>query len=282
MNLTDSIASAEYKFKKRLEEFFITTYCNKPLTSHGIDHHRRVWRFAKRLLHLLNDKDPELITNLPSRLIIACYLHDIGMSIDTGERHGHHSKKSCHSFLDLNNLKTDDYIDVLEAIEYHDKKDYPSLSFVNKTLKVLSVADDLDAFGFIGIYRYSEIYLTRGVSHSEIGYLINKNASIRYNNFQEIFGNNDPFLKNQTDRYNILYDFFNNYNKQISSHNFDPANPSGYFGIIANFQYIIDNHITLEDYLKQPGTDSDDPVILWYFEELEKELADFSDENLNK
>ena len=29
---------------------------------------------------------------------------------------------------------------------------------------ILSVADDLDAFGFTGIYRYLEIYLTRGIN----------------------------------------------------------------------------------------------------------------------
>ena len=34
----------------------------------------------------------------------------------------------------------------------------------NDLLTVLSVADDLDAFGFTGIYRYSEIYLTRGIN----------------------------------------------------------------------------------------------------------------------
>ena len=36
-------------------------------------------------------------------------------------------------------------------------------------LTILSVADDLDAFGFIGIYRYSEIYLTRGIDPEKIG-----------------------------------------------------------------------------------------------------------------
>jgi hypothetical protein len=31
-------------------------------------------------------------------------------------------------------------------------------------LTILSVADDLDAFGYIGIYRYIEIYLERGIN----------------------------------------------------------------------------------------------------------------------
>ena len=58
----------------------------------------------------------------------------------------------------------------------------------NDLLNILSVADDLDAFGYTGIYRYSEIYLTRGISPKEIGNLIRENASRRYHNFEKIFG----------------------------------------------------------------------------------------------
>ena len=36
-------------------------------------------------------------------------------------------------------------------------------------LSILSVADDLEAIGVIGIYRYSEIYLKRGISMVNLG-----------------------------------------------------------------------------------------------------------------
>ena len=39
----------------------------------------------------------------------------------------------------------------------------------NDLLTILSVSDDLDAFGYIGIYRYTEIYLTRGIDPEKIG-----------------------------------------------------------------------------------------------------------------
>ncbi len=49
------------------------------------------------------------------------------------------------------------------------EKDYTSKRGSNDLLTVLSVADDLDAFGFAGIYRYSEIYLMTGYKPQSIG-----------------------------------------------------------------------------------------------------------------
>ena len=98
------------------------------------------------------------------------------MSVEPGPRHGKHSRELCLQFLDKNNLPEKDYQDVLDTIENHDRKEYTSKTGKNDLLTVLSVADDLDAFGFAGIYRYSEIYLTRGITPSQIGYLILENA----------------------------------------------------------------------------------------------------------
>jgi hypothetical protein len=76
MNLTVTIESAELQFKQILEEFFISVYVEKALCSHGIDHHRRVWSYTKELPILLDDQKPAFISQLPSKLIIACYMHD--------------------------------------------------------------------------------------------------------------------------------------------------------------------------------------------------------------
>ena len=88
MNLTAFIESAELRFKQVLEDFFVSVYDEKNLYSHGIDHHRRVWHYAKELLttRLLQSKLRPACD--PSKLIIACYLHDIGMSLEHGPRHG--------------------------------------------------------------------------------------------------------------------------------------------------------------------------------------------------
>ena len=137
MNLTKTIESAENTFKQILEEFFISVFDEKSLSSHGIDHHRRVWYYAKELLPILAKQKPLPDAQLPSKLIIASYLHDIGMSIETGIRHGKYSRDICIQFLMQNNLLVDDYQEVLDAIENHDNKDYSGDFEVNDLLKIL-------------------------------------------------------------------------------------------------------------------------------------------------
>ena len=142
MNLTVTIESAELRFKQILEDFFISIYDDKTLSSHGIDHHRRVWSYAKELLPLVVSQQPVSISQLPSKLIIACYLHDIGMSVDPGIRHGHHSRDLCIQFLTNNHFPENEYQDVLEAIENHDKKNYNcfvnifTITVIRITLKI--------------------------------------------------------------------------------------------------------------------------------------------------
>ena len=49
MELSGIIESAEKQYKQILEEFFISVYDESLLPSHGIDHHRRVWKYSKEL-----------------------------------------------------------------------------------------------------------------------------------------------------------------------------------------------------------------------------------------
>ena len=54
----------------------------------------------------------------------------------------------------------------------HDDKEGPARTLAQAgeqtgILTVLSIADDLDAMGVIGIYRYIEIYLKRNIHLSE-------------------------------------------------------------------------------------------------------------------
>ena len=46
----------------------------------------------KELLKLLPLNNSVKISNLHPNLIIACYLHDIGMSVDPGIKHGIHEE----------------------------------------------------------------------------------------------------------------------------------------------------------------------------------------------
>lgn len=273
MNLTVTIESAELRFKQIVEDFFISIYDDKSLSSHGIDHHRRVWSYAKELLPLVVGQQPDSISQIPSKLIIACYLHDIGMSVDPGIRHGHHSRDLCIQFLTNNHLPENEYQDVLEAIENHDKKNYTGNTSVNDLLAILSVADDLDAFGFTGIFRYSEIYLTRGINPEEIEHLIKDNAGKRFDNFVKIFGGSDELVQKHKKRFDILDNFFNEYNNQVISYKFGGQHPAGYCGVIEVLLNLISNKKVLKEFWNESEKYSNDPVIRWFFEGLAAELS---------
>lgn len=272
MNLNHTVESAEHQFKQILEDFFITIYNERSLASHGIDHHRRVWQYAKELLYLKFDTNSGLSFQFISKLIIACYLHDIGMSVDSGIRHGKHSSNLCKEFLSKNNLLINEYEDLLETIENHDRKEYPGNSDVNELLTILSVADDLDAFGFSGIYRYSEIYLIRGIKPEIIGEMVIENAAKRFEHFEKYFDINNPLVQKHRDRYNILISFFTEYNKQAPSFRFYCQKPLGFCGIIELFIQMIKSKKVLNTIFEEQEKYPEDDIIQWFFNGLKTEI----------
>lgn len=272
MKLTEIIKSVENQYIQILEEFFISVYNEQALLSHGIDHHRRVWNYAKEFLKLFPLIDAAQISKFTSELIIACYMHDIGMSLDHGVKHGIHSRKLCVQFLSKNNLPETDFKDALEAIEYHDNKNYTGNSRSNDLLTILSVSDDLDAFGCIGIYRYSEIYLTRQIDLEKIGNMIRENAGIRYENFIKTYGSVNEIVLKHWERYYLLNMFFGKYNEQLHSYQFGTTSPSGFCGVVEIIRYIMNNNLQLKDFCTEPEKYTNDPLIKWFFTELVAEL----------
>lgn len=273
MNLKRSVESAEVQFKQILEDFFTSVYDEKYLSSHGIDHHRRVWNNAKGLLSIKFDPDSELPLQFSIKLIIACYLHDIGVSVDSGIRHGKHSRNLCIDFLFKNNLPVSEYKDLLETIENHDRKEYPDDSQINELLTILSIADDFDAFGFSGIYRYSEIYLMRGIKPEHIGEIIIENAAKRFDHFKRNFGFNNLLAQKHRDRFDILISFFSEYNKQVPSYRFDDQHLRGFCGVVEIFIQMIKNKKEFNEIYSEQIKYPDDQVIQWYFNGLKTDLG---------
>jgi hypothetical protein len=261
MNLTASIESADHLFRQILEDFFISVYDEKNLPSHGIDHHRRVWRYARELLSVRFARNNSLPSCNPSKLIIACYLHDIGMSAEPGPRHGKHSRELCNQFLHENRLAADDYTDVLDAIEFHDRKDYSSEPGKDDLLTVLSIADDLDAFGFTGIYRYSEILLSREVKPPDLGHLILGNAKRRFDNFLTIIGTGNNYVARHRERYEILRNFFKGYNQQSCTYNFNTDEVEGYCGLIRLFMVLAKEKMPFGNFFVMTRIYEDDIII---------------------
>jgi hypothetical protein len=272
MNLTRRIESAELQFKQILEDFFVSVYNDESLPSHGLDHHRRVWNYARELIICIDQQNFIVDPTLTENLIIACYLHDIGMSVDQGVKHGHHSRDLCKKFLKSNNLDESNHSDLLSAIENHDNKEYNTSSGQFDLLTILSVADDLDAFGIIGIYRYSEIYLKRGIRLNDIGSLILKNAEQRFDNFIKTFGSIDSIVLKHRERYNILKEFFDNYNSEVKTYSFEGLNPEGYCGVIELLSNMIKERKALKELYVEVENSSDDKVIKWFFKNLDSEF----------
>ncbi len=272
MNLNGQIEAAENHFKQILEDFFISVFMEKSLSSHGIEHHRRVWVYSKEILPLVFEHHHLSNPHFTEELIVAAYLHDIGMSVETGPRHGRYSVELCKRFLKINGLKTENFRAALEAIENHDLKDYDSASGSPDLLTILSVADDLDAFGFIGIFRYAEIYLTRKKSFENIGSLIMDNAAVRFNHFLRIIGYHDLLEEKYKKKYLILDDFFKEYNISLLTYVFGTGYPTGYCGVIEIINDLIKKKTGILEFLENKEQDKYDQVIQWYFNSLGKEL----------
>jgi len=201
MSGEDLITSAEIRYKPLLEDFFIKTWGSAILYSHDIDHHRRVWKYARELLLITSPNDLP-----PEKLLMASYLHDIGMATDRSERHGPAGMDLCKAFLAGNNMDIAIYSDVMEAIHNHDDKEYKNrASDRSSILKILSAADDLDAFGFIGVYRYIEIYLARDITPTVISSEIIRNAALRFANFESSFWDFPSLIEKHKSRYLILH-----------------------------------------------------------------------------
>ena len=173
----------EYELMKYFSELFEDHW----FPSHNIEHHIRVWKNACFLAPYFKPECEDFVLDsFFEQLLIACYFHDLGLLREKGPRHGRESRLICESFLSLHVDKIRfETTDMLEAIEHHDDKDYNTLGDTSHSIlyQVLTLADDLDAFGAVGCYRYIEIYLIRRLKPNEIPALILENAENRYRNF---------------------------------------------------------------------------------------------------
>jgi len=270
MPLSDKIASSEAKFKGILEEYFLKIYDVSYLPSHGIDHHRRVWHYGKEILNHLDNQGLEFSQSFVDQLIISCFLHDSGMSVDQGFGHGAEGRKICENFLKENRFSSDVFSEALYVIENHDNKEYSFVNNPEDLITILSVADDLDAFGYIGIYRYLEIYIARKKPMMELGHLIADNCETRYQHLLRSYGFDSELVRKYTMRYETLSSFFSSYNQQVLHYIFNNQSISGYCGVAEIIGQKLENRNT--------GLTINynyDPVIQHFLSELEIELSDF-------
>ena len=265
------IASAESKYIKLLESFFLETG-GKIVYSHNLGHHRRVWNNAKELLAANSNNGNPVSGKLAETLLIGCYLHDLGMCIDAGSVHGSLSADLCRQFLSRNGLAENDFPGLIRAIETHDRKEYRSASDPGNPATLLSVADDLDAFGYIGIYRYAEIYLARHIPRSELGFRILENSANRFANFSHVFADSPDLILKHRQKFLILRNFYDDYNIRQKTEGFEEKNISGHWGVICLISEMLTNNINPEDEPSVAAPYQNDQIIFSFFKNLISDL----------
>lgn len=230
-------------------------YTNQHLPSHDVGHHQRVWEFVKEILNEIHKAGRAYNEQIIVQAIVASFFHDTGLLFDNSEKHGYKSRQLCEQFFKENpNLKLIGLGEVLNAIEHHDDKslkstkDFETRPHTVELLPLISAADDLDAFGLVGVYRYWEIYSLRGVPRNDIPQKVIVNLNNRFQNFKVSFSYLENFVKQQECRYLQTANFYielmnsednNNHTNKITEL-FDNLLINQRFTIVKLIQYVLE------------------------------------------
>jgi HD superfamily phosphodiesterase len=190
----ESILLAEKKWQQLLEKEVELLFAKTWLPSHDLSHHKRVWNFTKQLLVAFEKQEHEFI----EAAIIAAYMHDTGLTATLNPEHGEISSRFTRKFLEKTPLQNPLYQEeLLEAITRHDDKSYSKHIFGYNSpglYEILTIADDMDALGALGLYRYFEIYSMRGIPVDSMVDAIEKNIIHRFEFLSLHLRNTKPLL----------------------------------------------------------------------------------------
>ncbi len=274
----ESIKRAESLWKSTLINYLQHLYRNTHLPSHDLNHHLRVWEYCKQLLLEL-DKVGGLCYNFTvEQVLVACLFHDTGLIYDRGERHGYQSRLICEQFFnEYPSLTIDGFDMVLHAIEHHDDKSVKSGEGGNAQqvdlVTLVSTADDLDAVGLIGVFRYIEIYSLRGVSDQLMPIRVIDNIRNRHANFSRNFSFINDFSENHHKRYSDALTFFENLQHEQKA---DCKQQGDYIQITQLLvDCLINQQIDVDSTIQKGISESSNPVVETFFKGLRNELLDF-------
>jgi HD superfamily phosphodiesterase len=207
--LKNNIQQAEKKYLSVLSNYCASVFNGTNIPSHDHSHHLRVWEYSKEILEAIYNShqiDYELIESC----LIASLFHDTGLTKTLSENHGNEGRKICIQYFEENKLpKPDKFEEILFAIENHDDKDYKqNITEPNSIFSILCNADDLDAFGKVGIVRYTEIYLLRGITLNQLPESVINNLDKRFINFKNTYQNFTKLYEKHHQKYLITRKFF--------------------------------------------------------------------------
>jgi len=222
--ITEWIRKAEQKWLKILFSYCRDLFRDVYLPSHDHHHHLRVWHFTRELLRKFCENNSNLTYQFVEGLMIAVFFHDTGMSVTYGVKHGTESTRICRNFFHENKIPPPpDFTEILDAIENHDEKEYGESAGRIKSLrypsmnKLLNISDDLDAFGYTGIYRYAEIYLLRHIPAERLAGMVLKNLAGRFEHLSSSTTDLTNFMAHHYKRYEITRLFFDDLKKQTEN-----------------------------------------------------------------
>jgi HD superfamily phosphodiesterase len=270
------LTAVERKWLPDLYENCRKLFADTYLPSHDESHHFRVWNFARQLVTELQKKDFSFNREKLENLHFAVFFHDTGMSVRSGSEHGRFSRTIAEDYLSTLDESIEGMDEVLMVIENHDKKDYHKR--ISETdikpdslFSLLNISDDLDAFGIIGIYRYAEIYMLRGITERALAIKVLENSKNRFQHFIGTYGFLEEFSRKQMIRYQILKKFYDDLILQQKTRNTSVrSGPSGVIKMINN--HIVNEKLPLEKIFRKIPENSSDPYVLDFFKLLKKEL----------
>jgi len=205
-----NITAAEEIYLAPLKEECMRLFSGICIPSHDHLHHERVWKNASILLQRLYDAGMTSDKRLPVKAIIAAFFHDTGLTVNRGPDHGKESRRLCRAFLQQTDIPGDECDEILDAVERHDDKSYSAKSDPASLAAILSVADDMDAFGEEGIERYREIYSMRGISGEEMPPLVISNVLSRFRHMESTYRMFPDLVDDQRARVEAVTDYFTN------------------------------------------------------------------------
>ena len=272
------ISRAERAWLKPIEAHITHLFSGIYLPSHDHTHHRRVWHLCRQLIREIGQYNQHFDYKTVEGILIASWFHDVGMIHSTDEKHGAAGSDMCKAFFPKErDSRPEAFDEVLEAILKHDQKEDRIYAGIVKEqrpeiLSILSIADDLEALGTIGIYRYTEIYLERGIPPGELGERVIRNANKRFRRLSgcRLCGN---LINAYGQQWKELTSFFREYTRQIGEDGDPSLTETGPLGVVNHIRTLgLSDHIRPEvmaDRIRQNGSDR---FVKEFFTRLQDEL----------
>jgi HD superfamily phosphodiesterase len=276
------IRQVEDRWLQPLYQYVKEEFSNTWLPSHDHTHHLRVWSFAKDLVSTLHNEGCRFSEAKLEQLILAVFFHDTGLTRTFDASHGKESREICRKFLEDNaSLPAESRNEILKAVEKHDDKSYAEKSADGKglpddILTLLAVCDDLDAFGAIGVFRYLEIYLQRGIPLQSIPDKVMENLEKRIGYLLQNYGELKDFVQKHEKRYQCTVAFYRELDRQYISASASASGMPAAEGpakvVNLLIEKVLREKIHLSEILSHIEALATDDYSLRYFNRLEREL----------